>query len=57
MQVIQRPTIDSLWASDSIIFYGQEITLSLLTDFPYSWSNNNQNKSFTFNLYSDEMFF
>ena len=41
----------------SIIFYGQEVTLSLLTDFPYSWSNNNQNKSFTFNLYSDEIFF
>ena len=57
VEVIQRPTIDSLWVSDSLIFYGQEITLSLLTDFPYSWSNNNQNKSFTLNLYSDEMFF
>ena len=43
--------------SDSIIFYGQEVTLNLLTNFPYSWSNNNQNKSFTLNLYSDEMFF
>ena len=28
VEVIQRPTIDSLWVSDSIIFYGQEVTLS-----------------------------